>query len=206
MSQSDSDHWQQVYAERDPRQVSWFESTPRASIELIEEAGLPKDAPIIDAGGGTSSLATELLDRGYSDLTVADISAEAIERARAELGDRNDRVSWVVADLRDADLGRRFALWHDRAVFHFMVEDVDRDAYLATIRDSLAPGGHLVLATFAADGPTECSGLPTRRYSAEQLRVLLDDFDLLRSLPVSHTTPSGREQRFLYTHWRSRER
>jgi SAM-dependent methyltransferase len=199
---SDSDHWQQVYAERDPRRVSWFEPVPLASLELIEEAEPTKDAAIIDAGGGASSLAAELLDRGYSNLTVADISASAIERARADLGNRADRVTWVVADLRDAELDRRFSLWHDRAVFHFMVEDADRDAYLATIRGALEPGGHLILATFAADGPTECSGLPTRRYAIEDLTDLLEDFELLRSLPVAHETPSGSVQRFLYTHFR----
>jgi SAM-dependent methyltransferase len=182
--------------------VSWFEPFPRASIELIEEAGLPKDAAIIDAGGGASSLAAELAERGYSDLTVADISAAAIERARQALGDRAEGISWLVRDLRDGDLDRRFSLWHDRAVFHFMVEDTDRDAYLATLRAALEPGGHLVLATFAADGPTECSRLPTRRYGTDELTTVFDDFELIRSLPVKHRTPSGSVQSFLYAHFR----
>ncbi|MBS1894169.1 MAG: class I SAM-dependent methyltransferase [Actinobacteria bacterium] len=201
---SDRDHWQAVYRDRDPRRVSWFEESPRVSLEMIEEARLPKEAAIIDAGGGTSSLAAELLDRGYSDITVADISAAAIDPAKADLSPRDDQISWVVTDLRNADLGRRFALWHDRAVFHFMVVDADRDAYLESVRRSLHPEGHLILATFAADGPDECSGLPTRRYGIEELVGLLDDFDLVRSLPVIHETPSGSEQRFLYAHFRRR--
>ena len=202
MAASENAHWQGVYADCDPRQVSWFEPVPDASLAYIAEAGLPTDAAILDAGGGTSSLAGELLRRGYSDVTVADISGSAIERAKDGLGEGAGQVTWLRADLVRHGFDRRYDLWHDRAVFHFMVEEADRAAYLAALRSALQLRGHLVLATFGPDGPTECSGLPTCRYSAETLAGLLGgDFRLLASRLVDHTTPSGSRQQFLYTHF-----
>jgi SAM-dependent methyltransferase len=133
-------HWDEVYAERDPRRVSWFEPTPELSLKMIEATGLPGDAGIIDAGGGASRLAGELVRRGYGDVTVADLSKTALDRARRELGKRRDAVTWVVADLCDHDFGRRFALWHDRAAFHFLVAPDQRERYLETMRRSLDPG------------------------------------------------------------------
>jgi ubiquinone/menaquinone biosynthesis C-methylase UbiE len=168
---------------------------------MIEALGLPPGAPIIDVGGGASRLAEELLSRGHSDITVADISAEALERAREGFADA-DRVSWVVADVRDHDFGRRFALWHDRAVFHFMVSTADRDAYLATLRRSLEPGGHAIIATFGREGPEHCSGLPVSRYSADELAATLGDGAALESWHIEdHRTPSGASQQFLFTHF-----
>jgi ubiquinone/menaquinone biosynthesis C-methylase UbiE len=191
-------HWQKVYKERAADEVSWFERSPRASLELIEQAAIPRDSPLVDVGGGESRLAAELLGRGFSNITVADISPTALAVARAELGDEAEKVSWVVADIRDHDFGGQFALWHDRALFHFMVEQTDRDAYLATLEKSVAREGQLIIATFGPDGPTSCSGLPVERYGAGQLGALLPDFELASSRTVLHRTPGGKEQQFLY--------
>lgn len=194
-------HWQRVYRERDPREVSWYEPAPEASLELIEEAGLTPDAAILDAGGGASSLAGHLLATGHTDVTVTDISEAALERAKRELGEAAGQIEWIQADLRDHDFGRRFDLWHDRAVLHFMVDPDDRAAYLDTLRRSLRPSGHLVVATFGPDGPERCSGLPVNRYSAADLSALLgDDFEPLSSRLLEHRTPTGATQQFLYAH------
>jgi SAM-dependent methyltransferase len=192
------DHWERIYADKRPVEVSWYEPVPRASLAAIERFGLPLDAPIIDAGGGASRLAEELLRRGHTDITVADISASALERARDSFADA-ERVEWVVADVRDHDFGRRFAVWHDRAVFHFMVTPQEREAYLATMANSLQIDGRVVMATFGPDGPTRCSGLPVERYDPDGLASSLGDhFRLVSSHIEDHRTPNGASQQFLY--------
>lgn len=199
-------HWQRVYEQNAPDEVSWFEAVPERSLSLIEEAGIDLGAAVIDVGGGESRLAGELLDRGYEDVAVADISSAALAEARSELGERASEVEWVNADVRDHDFGRQFDLWHDRAVFHFMVDAADRDGYLNTLRGSLRPGGHLILATFGPDGPTRCSGLPVHRYgNTELLETLGAEFGPVSSRLEMHRTPSGKDQQFLYLHLR-RER
>jgi SAM-dependent methyltransferase len=195
-------HWQRIYEENAPDEVSWYEAVPRASLELIEEAELTRNAAILDVGGGASMLAGQLLDAGYTDITVADISGGALDRARSALGEAADRVTWIEADVRDHDFGRSVDLWHDRAVFHFMVEDADRSGYLGTLRRALRPGGHLIVATFGPEGPTRCSGLPVSRYSEPALAGLLPDFELVSSRLALHHTPSGTPQQFLYAHLR----
>lgn len=184
-------------------ELSWTEAVPAMSLELIAQTGLTFDAAIVDVGGGASRLAAELLELGHSDITVADISGEALDRAKADLGEDADRVTWIEADVRDHDFGRSFDLWHDRAVFHFMVDVSDRDGYLATLRRSLRPGGHVILATFGPEGPTECSGLPVKRYDAEAISGALGrEFELVSSRLKVHRTPSGRSQQFIYVHIR----
>lgn len=196
------EHWERIYQEKRPDQVSWFEATPAVSLELIEEAEIDPGAAIIDVGGGTSRLTGELLARGYSDITVADISGESLALAKRELGEDAGRVEWVEADVLEHDFRRGFDLWHDRAVFHFMVEPLAREAYLAAMRKGLAPSGQLVIATFGPDGPTSCSGLPVQRYGTADLARLLPDFELASSRIVSHRTPGGNEQQFLYARFR----
>ena len=172
---------------------------------MVERLRLPSDAAILDAGGGASRLAGELLVRGFSDVTVTDISAAALARARAELGERADAVTWVQGDLRTLDLGRRFDLWHDRAVLHFQVEATDRAAYLDTLGRSLAGGGYAVIATFGPEGPTSCSGLPVRRYDADALVAELGpEYELELAEIVTHPTPGGDVQQFLYAVLRRR--
>ncbi|MEZ5073515.1 MAG: class I SAM-dependent methyltransferase [Solirubrobacterales bacterium] len=192
-------HWMRVYSAREPAELSWFEAVPAVSLRMIKAADLRRDAAIIDVGGGASRLAGELVDRGYVDVTVADVSPPALAAARAELGERAGAVDWVGADVRSHDFGRAFDLWHDRATLHFMVDDGDRRAYLATLRASLRPGGFLVIATFGPEGPSECSGLPVRRYGPEELTAALGaEFELLMSELTAHRTPRGSEQQFHY--------
>ena len=200
-------HWERLYMEREPEQLSWYQPVPEISLALIEEAGLPLDAAILDVGGGTSKLAGLLVARGYRDVTVADISQAALQRARAELGSAGRPVTWVQADVRVHDFARGFDLWHDRAVFHFMVKAGDRDRYVAVLRRTLRPGGHAILATFSPDGPTHCSGLPVARYEADELsRLVGADFELVSSRLDQHRTPSGRSQSFVYVHLREKAR
>jgi SAM-dependent methyltransferase len=193
-------HWQRAY-EGGVGNLSWTEAVPEASLALIEEAAMPLDAAILDVGGGASRLAAELLQRGYEDLTVADVSAEAMEYAKAGLGSTGSSVTWVVGDARRHDFGRRFDLWHDRAVFHFMVAREDREGYLEVLARTLRPGGHLILATFGPDGPEQCSGLPVSRYSPESIsQTLGTDYQPVSSQLLEHQTPSGRTQQFMYAH------
>jgi SAM-dependent methyltransferase len=193
--------WEATYAEKRPDRVSWYQVMPRRSLELIHAAALDKTAAIIDVGGGASSLAGELLHRGYTDLTVVDISGEALRYAKAALGSEAGLIEWVQADVRAHDFGRTFALWHDRALLHFMVATQDRSQYLATLRRTLAPDGHLVVSTFGPDGATQCSGLPVQRYDLDTLRGTLGhEFTLLSSNLETHRTPSGASQQFLSAH------
>jgi SAM-dependent methyltransferase len=195
----DRAHWDDRYSTRAPEEASWYESRPRRSLELIQATGLGHEASILDVGGGASSLAAELLRAGYADLTVADVSPAALARARAHLGSDAARVTWIEADVRSHDFGRLYDLWHDRAVFHFMVSPADREGYLVVLRRTLRPGGHLIIATFGPQGPTRCSGLPVQRYSAEDLlSVVGEDFALASSSITTHRTPSGASQQFLY--------
>jgi SAM-dependent methyltransferase len=194
-------HWEDTYAEKGPERVSWHQVLPRRSLELIQAAALDKTAAIIDIGGGASSLAGELLHRGYTNLTVADISAGALDYAKAALGDEAGLIDWVQADVRAHNFGRTFALWHDRAVFHFMVAPRDRSRYLATLRRTLAADGHLVVSTFGPNGPTRCSGLPVQRYDVDELEDAFgNEFAVLSSNLETHRTPSGASQQFLSAH------
>lgn len=196
-------HWEGVYRDHAPEQVSWYERVPVASLDLVAEAGLASDAALLDVGGGASSLAGELVDAGHTDVSVADVSAAALEAARRRLGDRADRVEWIEADVRSHEFGRRYDLWHDRVVLHFMVERRDRDRYLDVLRRTLRPGGHLIVAAFGPDGPTRCSGLTVTRYGEDELaRALGPEFEPVSARLAIHQTPSGGTQQFLYAHLR----
>jgi SAM-dependent methyltransferase len=198
-------HWDEVWSNKSPEGVSWFEPSPRASVEMIESLALSKNAAIVDVGGGASALALELLRRGYDDVTVADISEAALEQARRGFANDSERVKWVITDVRSHSFGRRFALWHDRAVFHFLVDEDDRDRYREVLRRSLDPDGHAVIATFGPDGPTTCSGLPVARYDARGLAEALAPVAELASDHLEvHETPSGNSQQFIYAHLRAR--
>jgi ubiquinone/menaquinone biosynthesis C-methylase UbiE len=196
------DHWQSVYSEKDPTEVSWYERVPTASLQLIAAADLSRERPLLDVGGGASKLAGELLDRGYSDITVADISASALSKAQAQLGSSAKAIEWLEADVRSRDFARQYDLWHDRAAFHFMFDPKDQEAYLDTLQRTLKPGGHLVIATFGPDGPTRCSGLPVARYgSADLAERLGPGFQLISEALQVHDTPAGIHQQFLYAHF-----
>jgi SAM-dependent methyltransferase len=192
-------HWARVYERKRPDEVSWYEPLPEASLRLIAGTEVSRDAPILDVGGGASGLAGALLAAGYADVTVADLSAGALAHARSDLGLRANEITWIECDVREHVFARTFDLWHDRAVFHFMVDADDRARYLQTLRRTLRPGGHLVLATFGPAGPERCSGLPVRRYSeAERRAVLGDSFSVVSHELRNHETPAGNSQQFLY--------
>jgi hypothetical protein len=193
-----------VYSSRDEQEVSWYQADPATSIRLITEAAASiagEDSAVVDAGGGASLLASRLADEGFTDLTVVDVSAAALSRARARPG--GDRVTWVTADLLAWRPRRAYQVWHDRAVFHFLTSPDSRAAYLATLRAALPGGGAIILATFAADGPERCSGLPVARYDAPALARELtgafgDSVTITGQLAEQHRTPSGIIQPFTW--------
>lgn len=198
-SSAGSRHWDAVYDAKGPEQVSWFQSEPATSLDLIDQLGIDWSLPVIDVGGGASTLVDRLLDRGHTDLTVLDISAHALRLAGQRLAGRGAQVEWIHADLLAWAPPRHYALWHDRAVFHFLTAAADRVRYRDLLTAGLAPGGYLILATFAADGPTHCSGLPVARHSVDDLAEHLgDSFSTVTSRRERHITPSGTVQPFTW--------
>ena len=197
-------HWENVYRTKETDEVSWYQRTPRISLDLIRRVVPDRRANIIDIGGGNSSLVDHLLHDGYSHVTVLDVSGTALRQAQQRVEAVSQAVTWVEADVRTADLPEaRFDLWHDRAVFHFLTEPTDRQLYVAQARRAVRPGGHVMVATFADDGPTRCSGLPVMRYSADELsREFGEAFQLVESVRELHVTPSGAQQSFIYALWR----
>jgi SAM-dependent methyltransferase len=193
-------HWQHVYTTKNADGVSWYQVRPALSLDLIAATGTGYDAAIIDVGAGASTLIDHLLDTGYRDLTVLDIAQTALDTARLRLGARAEEVCWRVGDITTAALEQhRYDVWHDRAVFHFLTEPADRQRYVAQVLRAVRPGGHVIIATFAPDGPAQCSGLPTARYDAAALHSIFGPaFTLVQSAHEAHTTPWGIEQRFVY--------
>lgn len=192
-------HWEDVYERKASTEVSWFQPRPQTSLELFDRAGISAAARVIDVGGGASRLVDHLIDRGFEHVTVLDISARALELTRRRLGERAGRVTWVEADITEAELPGPYDLWHDRAVFHFLVDAADREAYATRLERALAPGGHVVVATFAEDGPERCSGLPVVRYAPEALRQALSgSLELVETRREMHRTPAGKQQSFVY--------
>jgi hypothetical protein len=194
-------HWNRVYTTRAVDAVSWYQAQPKVSLELIAAADLPVDAPITDVGGGASVLVDCLLAQGRSALSVLDVSAAALANSRARLGANAAKVQWIEADVREFEPSQRYALWHDRAVFHFLTDPVDCERYTAALRRSLNQRGHVIVATFALDGPVRCSGLDVAHYDAVTLHAQFgDDFEMLDSRRETHITPTGAEQRFTWVH------
>lgn len=198
------EHWEHVYSSKSAETVSWYQPHAEHSLALIRGTGVPRTGSIIDVGGGASTLADDLLVDGYTSLSVLDLSATALEAARQRLGARADAVRWLVGDVTTIRLPERsYDVWHDRAVFHFLTSEQDRRAYVANVQRSVKPQGHVIVATFAEDGPTQCSGLPVMRYSAEELHAQFGtSFALLSHEREDHHTPFGTVQRFTYCYCR----
>lgn len=193
-------HWDEVYGRRAPHEVSWFEAIPSHSLHAIENVGLDRSCAIIDVGAGASTLVDELAQRGFSDLSVLDISRTVLENVRTRLGSEASHVQLIQADITQFRPARTYALWHDRAVFHFLTAESDRDAYRRALRLGTASGSFIMISTFGPDGPQRCSGLDTMRYDAHKLAGELGtDFRLLHSDLAVHTTPGGSSQQFLHT-------
>jgi SAM-dependent methyltransferase len=193
-------HWETIYRTKDVHAVSWFQAEARRSLDLITSISPDRSAPIIDVGAGASVLVDNLLAAGYGDVSVLDVSEAALGISRDRLGSDSSRVKWIGADVLRAQLDEgAYAVWHDRAVFHFLTDASDRQAYVEQVRRAVRPGGFVLVATFAEDGPEYCSGLPVVRYSAEGLHSEFgSDFQLVRSEHEDHRTPGGAEQSFLY--------
>jgi SAM-dependent methyltransferase len=193
------EHWNRVYQTRAPENVSWYQRRPDVSLELIAASGIAKDAGIIEVGGGASILVDHLLDLGYSNLAVLDVSGSALDVSRARLGARAAAVEWFEADVTAFEPAHRYALWHDRAAFHFLTDAGDRASYVATLRKTLKTGGTAIIATFAPDGPPKCSGLDVVRYDEQSIAVELGgEFQLLEVRRETHLTPGKAEQQFHY--------
>jgi hypothetical protein len=199
MSDSRKTHWEKVYRAKAASDASWHEAQPAQSLQEIRGSGVKFTDPIIDVGGGASLLADELLRAGYLDVTVLDISAEVLRQLSARLARFGSAVHVIRSNVIAFIPKRTYALWHDRAMFHFLVKKEDRKYYRDALRHALAPTGQVVMATFGPDGPEKCSGLPVARYDAETLSAELGSaFRLLSSSLVIHRTPWGAEQQFLY--------
>lgn len=195
-------HWEKVYETKRPTEVSWYQARPETSLRLIERHAPGKSASIIDVGGGASCLARDLLAAGYGAVSVLDIAEAALEACKSSMPDAR-RVNWIRADITSWTPDRAWDLWHDRALFHFLTEHAAQEAYVSALVRATHAGSHVIIATFAPDGPEKCSGLPVVRYDAEALKKRLgDSFELTENFRESHLTPSGTEQKFQYAVFR----
>lgn len=196
---STGSHWETVYRQYREEEVSWFQATPATSLRMIAALDLEPDAPILDVGGGASRLADGLLNAGYRHITVLDITEHALQQSQTRLGERARLVEWIVADVLTFEPESVWDVWHDRAVFHFLVSEADRARYRRTLNRALRPGGHAIIATFGPRGPEKCSGLPVARYDPATLASTLGaGFQLCHTELENHTTPGGVQQEFLY--------
>jgi SAM-dependent methyltransferase len=192
-------HWENVYQTKSSTEVSWYELDPKQSLDLILEAAGEKRGRVIDVGGGQSFLVDRLLDAGFSQVAVLDISSAAIAATKARLGERASQVDWMVADITQAESLGEFDVWHDRAVFHFITDPEDRQRYVELLKRSLPIGGHFVIGTFAKGGPEKCSGLPICQYDAVTLQAVIGStFEAVKCSLYEHVTPSGKIQQFFF--------
>ena len=196
-------HWEDVYAGKAENEVSWFQENPAPSLESIAWAGATHASSIIDIGGGASRLVDKLIAMGFLDITVLDLSAAALDAAKARLGQQAAKVRWIVADVTVWEPAQAYDVWHDRAAFHFLTEEKDRAAYVARLKRGLRTGGHAIIATFALDGPEKCSGLPVMRYDAASLgQALGPGFRLVDLRRHEHATPWKSQQTFQFSIFR----
>ena len=193
-------HWEQVYSTRADEEVSWYQPRPATSLGLLGRTEAGRDAAVVDVGGGSSRLVDALLDEGWRRVAVLDVAENALARARTRLGRRGAAVEWLVGDVTAWSPPHAFDVWHDRAMFHFLPDAGERRAYVAAVEAAVPPRGHVVIATFAPDGPEQCSGLPVVRYDAASLAAELGpSFEIVESLREEHGTPGGKLQRFQFS-------
>jgi ubiquinone/menaquinone biosynthesis C-methylase UbiE len=197
-------HWEHIYESKGIREVSWFQEHACQSVELIKKTGVSLGAKIIDVGAGASTLVDDLLDQGYSEITVLDISGAALRRSQDRLGQRASLVTWLELDITRADLNPNFYdLWHDRAVFHFLTQANERRRYVQAVQRSVKTGGHIIVASVGLGGPEKCSGLNVVRYRAESMHQAFgSDFKLVDTTTEVHRTPFGTDQQFIYCYCR----
>ncbi|RZQ56615.1 SAM-dependent methyltransferase [Pseudidiomarina tainanensis] len=194
------EHWEEVYQTKAVDRVSWFQSKAETSLRLITDTGMSHDAPLIDIGSGASRLIDNLITSGFTKITALDISTSALNASKKRLKAKAEQVTWLVGDvLESAFAAGQFAIWHDRAVFHFLITSEQQQRYVEQAAHAVEQGGYVVIATFAEDGPEKCSGLPVQRYSAQQLaEVFAPQFSLVHTEREIHKTPHGAEQKFNY--------
>lgn len=196
-------HWQNVYATKSETEVSWFQASPAISLDMIRAASPDRAPAIIDIGGGASRLVDALLQGGYRNLTVLDVSANALDTAKKRIGAAASTVDWIVADATTWRPAKTWDVWHDRAAFHFLTDPHDRAAYVECLRSAVAPGGHVIIATFAPDGPEKCSGLPVQRHDSASLSAELGpEFELVETRGETHHTPWHSTQAFQFSRFR----
>lgn len=198
-------HWQNVYATKGEAEVSWFQNSPAMSLEMIRAANSDHDAAIIDIGGGASRLVDALLQDGYRALAMLDLSANALDVVKRRIGTAASTVDWIVADVTTWQPAKTYEVWHDRAAFHFLTDSRDRAAYVERLRSAIAAGGHVIIATFAPDGPEKCSGLPVQRHDSASLSGELGpEFELIEARSQTHQTPWHSTQAFQFSRFRRR--
>lgn len=191
-------HWENIYHTKNFEEVGWFQAKPETSLEFLEKFKVPKDAKIIDCGGGESYFVDNLLDLGYQDITVVDISEKALEKVKKRLGSRANKVKWIIADISSFQPPEKYDFWHDRAAFHFLKED-EVTKYLKIIKENLNPGGHLVIGTFSENGPTKCSGIEIKQYSENTLSQMIEKYlKKIYCFTIDHITPSKSTQNFVF--------
>lgn len=192
-------HWEHIYETKEQEEVSWYQPRPETSLQFIQSFNLPKDAPIIDVGGGDSFLVDSLLELGYTDLTVLDISSKALKRAQQRLGTQASKVEWIVSDVTQLQVEKEYFLWHDRAVFHFLTTPEDQQRYVSNAASSMAAEGSLLIGTFSDQGPTRCSGIDIQQYSERSLAACFSQaFQMTFSERLLHQTPFDTTQEFLF--------
>ena len=197
MTNSTKNHWNSIYSTKKLNQVSWYQPIPQVSLDFIESLNFSKDAPILDVGGGDSFLCDNLIELGYSNITVLDISDVAIQRAKRRLGNNANKVSWIVSDILNFEPKEKYAIWHDRAVFHFLRENENINKYLNSLLEGLLENGRMILGAFAENGPTRCCALDVKRYSFEDFNNLFSDrFTIVKTQNSIHKTPFDTEQSF----------
>jgi ubiquinone/menaquinone biosynthesis C-methylase UbiE len=195
-------HWQNIYSEKSPLEVSWYQKEPKLSLEFIHESGVRKDEAIIDVGGGASVLVDYLYEENHTNLSVLDISGNALTRAQERLGDSAKNIDWFESDITEFNRPHQFSLWHDRAVFHFLTDELDRKKYVNILNKGLRSGGHLIIAAFAIGGPEKCSGLEIVQYDSSKLLAELGEcFHLVEERGEIHITPGNKDQEFMYFHF-----
>ncbi len=200
------EHWEQIYRTKDIEQKSWFQPKPETSLDFFERLNVSKQAAIIDVGGGNSLLVDHLLDDGYEDITVLDISETAIQKAKDRLGERAEKVRWITSDVMEFKPERAYDVWHDRAAFHFLNDEDEIGKYIDLAGRGIAPGGYLVMGTFSTEGPDQCSGLNVHQYSEKKMTELWSgEFEKIECRSVNHTTPAGETQRFLFCSFERKE-
>lgn len=203
---SSKKHWERIYQNQSPDELSWYQIYPKISLRLIKSSGTEAQDSIIDVGGGTSTLIDTLVKHGYKEITVLDISSSAISKAKQGLEEQAEKVKWIEANIISFEPQEKYSLWHDRAVFHFLTDKESRKKYINSMKKSLRVGGHLIIATFSTRGPKKCSGLKVQRYNSETLQLEFgDSFELLEAIEEEHITPGKVKQKFIYCHFLRRQ-